>query len=191
MLSSLTPETLGFLQLGSGGFVLDVDLEAPTVADLRHRLAEALASPDHTLGYARNGGCFRCTPALRSPQQAAHRPPTYDDTLLDGWTVTLSGTLSEVSPTHLQRLLPAAHLERTGRLTTLTPQPDLIPEHYIPQLVWVGDTPEGLLAIELTHVLNTPGMALHFLDRGEGTLPFEFRAHGEGPQAPCRILYLE
>ena len=184
---------VGSLQLGAGMFLTGID---PTRADsadaLKEMIADAILDETRTLGLTTGGGWFRCVPALRSPAEAARRPPTLGDTLCDGWTVTLTGTLVELTPERLAQLLPGSALTRTGRVATLTLAPDLPAAAYLPRLCWVGDTTDGLVAIELTHALNVSGAALHFVDRGLGTLPFEFRAHQEAADdVPCRVIFLE
>ena len=193
MLTALTEETIGHLQLGAGVFLMSIDLDSPADPEaLRREIASALTHPHNTLGYTTGGGWFRCVPALRSPQQEARRPATLDDTILDGWSVTLTGTLVELTPERLRLLLPGSQIQRTGRVAALTLSSRLNAAHYLPQLVWVGDTTRGLVAIELNNALSVPGAAFHFVDRGEGTLPFEFRASCEaGSGSPCRVLFLE
>lgn len=194
MLTPITDHTPTSLQLGAGVFLLGLPIDAaPDAATLRAQIADALADESRTLGLTTGGGWFRCTPALRSPESAAGRTPSVGGVLVDGWTVTLTGTLLEVTPARLARLLPGCAVRRSARLTVLTPRAALAAEH-LPPLCWVGDTAAGLVAIELTGALNTAGAALRIVERGAGTLPFEFRAHRVGPreeEAPCRLIFLD
>lgn len=195
MLTALTDRTVGSLQLGAGVFLLNLDLNrADSARALRAMIADALTDDAQTLGMTTGGGWFRCIPALRSPAQEAGRPPTVDDTLLDGWLVTLTGAMVELTPERMATLLPGTTIRRTGRVTELLPGATLDPADYLPRLCWVGDTTSGLVAIELSHALNVAGAAFHFVERGEGAMPFEFRAHREAPgdgSAPCRVVFLE
>ena len=194
MLTTLTDRTVGSLQLGAGAFVLGLDVDGATSAtELREQIAEALAQDDQTLGMTTGGGWFRCVPALRSPGEEHRRPPTVGETLVDGWVVTLSGTMVELTPEHIAAVLPGSRVNRTGRVAEMTLTGGLDPEDYLPRLCWVGDTSRGLVAIELTGALNVAGAAFHFVERGEGTVPFEFRAHQEHPagEVPCRVVFLE
>lgn len=195
MINTLTERTVGSLQLGAGAFLLALDLDgAATARELRERIADALEDDERTLGMTTGGGWFRCVPALRSPGEEHRRPPTAGETLLDGWVVTLSGTLVELTPAHLAAVLPGARISRTGRVTELTLSGALPTAEALPRLCWVGDTTGGLVAIELTGAMNVAGAAFHFVERGEGSVPFEFRAHQAAPGAsetPCRVLFLE
>lgn len=195
MLNPMTERTVGSLQLGAGAFLLGLDLSrADSAAALRAMIASALEDPAMTLGLTTGGGWFRCVPALRSPCEQARRPPTVGGALLDGWVVSLTGTMVEITPEHLRTALPGSRIERTGRLVELRPGAALSEADYLPRVCWVGDTTKGLVAIELTGALNVAGAAFHFVERGEGTLPFEFRAHQEasdGLGAPCRVVFLE
>ena len=194
MLNAMTRRTVGSLQLGAGVFLLGLDLNrAATARALRDLIADALTDDARTLGMTTGGGWFRCIPALRSPAEDAGRPPTVDDTLLDGYVVTLTGAMVELTPEHMAALLPGTTIHRVGRIAELRPDATLTAAHYLPRLCWVGDTTSGLVAIELTNALNVAGASFHFVDRGEGVLPFEFRAHqdrGDG-RAPCRVVFLE
>ena len=193
LLTARRERAVGSLQLGAGVFLTGLDLDSATSArQLRERIAAALEDDTRTLGLTTGGGWFRCVPALRCPGEEARRPPTVGDALLDGWVVTLSGTMVELTPERLGMLLPGAQATRTGRVTELR-LPRELPEA-LPTLCWVGDTTSGLVAIELTGAMNAAGAAFHFVERGEGTLPFEFRAHQEAPgeaEVPCRVVFLE
>ena len=194
MLTGLTQRTVGSLQLGAGVFLLDLDLDkADSASSLRVLIADALKDDAHTLGMTTGGGWFRCIPALRSPAEEAGRPPTVYDALLDGWLVTLTGTMVGLTPAQMAALLPGTAIRRTGRVGELLPGATIGPADYLPRVCWVGDTTSGLVAIELTHALNVAGASFHFIDRGEGTMPFEFRAHQEVADgaAPCRVVFLE
>ena len=194
MLTALTRRTVGSLQLGAGVFLIGLDLDrASSAYALRVLIAEALKDDAQTLGMTTGGGWFRCIPALRSPAEEAGRPPTVDDALLDGWLVTLTGTLIELTPERMARMLPGTTIRRTGRVGELLPGATIGPDEYFPRVCWVGDTTSGLVAIELTNAINVAGAAFHFVERGEGSMPFEFRAHqnvGDG-SAPCRVVFLE
>lgn len=186
---------VGSLELGAGVFLLGLDLDAArSAADLRGQIADALADDRKTLGLTTGGGWFRCVPALRAPGEDARRPPTLDGLLLDGWTVTLSGSLMELNAGRVAALLPGCEVSRVGRVAQLRPGAALDPGCYLPRLCWVGDTTRGLVAIELSNALNVGGAAFHFVERGEGAMPFEFRAHQAAPgdgRAPCRVMFLE
>ena len=78
-----------------------------------------------------------------------------------------------------------------GSRTTIQARNSIKTEDYIPHLAWVGDTAQGLIAIELDSALNISGASFTFTDKGEGTLPVEFQAHYATMQnqetAPFRI----
>ena len=78
---------------------------------------------------------------------------------------------------------------------TIRARTDLLPTDYLENLVWVGNTSEGIILIALKNALNTTGATLTFADKGEGTLPFEFHAHADSVEdmeyAPFEIVYFE
>lgn len=193
MLNALTPRTASHLQLGAGVFLRGLELPPDVTAEtLRTLVARALEDDAMTLGLTTGGGEFRCVPMLRSPAEEARRAPLIDSVLLDGWVVTLSGTMAELTPDNLASAMPGACLERRGRVTELLLWTDAVEP--LPTLCWVGDTGAGMALIELTDVINTSGAVFHFAARGEGRMPFQFRAHQRLPgdeYAPCRVLLLE
>lgn len=193
MLNALTPRTAGHLQLGAGVFLRGLELPPDVTAEtLRERVTHALEDDAMTFGLTTGGGEFRCVPMLRSPAEEARRAPLIDGVLLDGWVVTLSGTMAELTPDNLASAMPGARLERHGRVTELRLRTDAVEP--LPALCWVGDTGAGLVLIELTDAVNTSGAVFRFVERGEGRLPFQFRAHQRLPgdeYAPCRVLLLE
>lgn len=188
---SATPERL---QLGAGVFLKNLDLNGvSTAAGARQRAAAAIAADSGVLGVTRGGGTFRAEPQLRSIEADGVRTPFVGGTVLDGWDVRMTGTLLEITPANFADALLCAEVTASGGMTTLTARETLEEEDYIPRLCWIGDTSRGLMLIELTGVLNVKGAVFTFRDRGEGELPFEFRAHAEEPEqdtAPFRVVFL-
>lgn len=188
---SATPERL---QLGAGVFLKNLDLTGVSSAvALRQRVAAAIAADSGVLGATRGGGTFRAVPQLRSIEADGAGTPFVGGTVLDGWDVRMTGTLLEITPANFADALVCAEVTTSGGMTTLRAWESLEDEDYIPQLCWIGDTARGLMLIELTGVLNVKGAAFTFRDRGEGELPFEFRAHADDAEqetAPFRVVFL-
>ena len=65
------------------------------------------------------GGIFRAVPREFDPESGSHRLPFAGSIRLIDWRVTLSGTMLDVTPENLARLLPS-DTEMTERVTTLT-----------------------------------------------------------------------
>lgn len=195
MTTGLSPLTYRRLQLGAGAFFTDLDYAscADAVA-LRAALAEAIKDGRKTLGATRGGGTFECVPAVREIEADGKRYGFVGGTVFDGWTVRMTGTLLEITPEHLATVIAAADITGDAARRTIRARTDLLPRDYIKRLVWAGDTSEGLLLIALKNALNTAGAAFTFTDKGEGTLPFEFRAHQDGVEetayAPFEIVQI-
>jgi len=180
------------LQLGAGVFLTDFRPdEASSAMELRAMIARALEEEKGILGLTTGTGMFRCIPALRSPGEDAGRSPTADSLLLDGWTATLSGTLLETGAEAFAAVLPFSQRIQTEHLTSLSAPMQSRGCQGLRRLCWIGDTSGGLALIELTDAVNLPGASLTFAPGGEGTIPFEFRAHARPPvtDAPFRILF--
>ena len=196
MITGLSNTTFKRLQLNAGAFLTGFDYGAASdAAQLRKALDEALADEARCLGATRGGGTFECTPEVRNIEADGKRYEFVGSTVFDSWTVRMTGTLLEIKPENWQRVIAAADVSGGAGRRTVRARTDLMPEDYIENLVWVGDTSEGYLMIALKNALNTSGATLTFTDKGEGTLPFEFHAHQDGVDdmeyAPFEIVHLE
>lgn len=193
MLTGLRPESMRHLLLGEGVFLVHLDVpEDATKATLAELLARRLESGEGVLGVTVGTGSFRCLPELRHLESGGARRPTAAAMVNDGWTIRLTGTLRELSPDNLLRVMGCAvATEREGSVE-LRLKNALQADDFLPQLCWVGQTGDGLMFIELTHVLNTLGASISFVPRGEGALPFSFEAHAgdfsDAVHAPCRVV---
>lgn len=188
--------TFNNLQLNAGAFLRNFDHTALTdAAAVKAALAALIESNDgQLLGMTQGGGTFQCTPTIRNIEGDGIRSPFVGGTVNDGWEVKLTTTLKEITPGNFKDALMSADVTTSGSKTTLTVRTAITEEDYIPRLCWVGDTSEGLVLIELDNALNVAGATLTFTDKGEGTIPVEFKAHHANAtnqeEAPCRVIFL-
>lgn len=192
MTTGLNPQTFEHLQLGAGLFLRGFDCAAADAADLQTKIAAAIAEGSSIIGATRGGGSLQVTPTWRTLEADGLRSPVKGDTVIDSWTVKLTGTMLEITPRNFAAALVSASTQTQGSVTTLTVRADLAPEDYIPSLCWIGDTAQGFVLIELTDVINLKGAAFTFTDKGEGTLPFEFQAHQRShgdAELPLRVMF--
>ena len=116
--------------------------------------------------------------------------------VIDKWDVKLTGTLIEIVPGNIVRVLATGEAtENEGKtITTIKTRTALKDTDYIKSVNWVGDTSKGAMMITLFNALNTSGATMTINDNGEGTLPFEFVAHQinveQTEYAPYEIVYL-
>lgn len=116
--------------------------------------------------------------------------------VIDKWDVKLTGTLIEIVPGNIVRVLATGDAtDNEGKtVTTIKTRTDLNDTDYIKSVTWVGDTSKGAMMITLHNALNVSGATLTINDKGEGTLPFEFIAHQSDVEqteyAPYEIVYL-
>ncbi len=134
----------------------------------------------HLLGATDSVVTFRCTPTLLHTEEQSRRTLQAGTLLPTAWQATLSGTLTTVTTRSLARLLNLAEADV------------LIPGSFAPltTLLFLADTTDGSLAIELTAPLSTGGLTLITKPRGTGALPFTFTAQ-QTVQPPCRIALLK
>lgn len=196
MITGVRPETFTSLQLNSGAFLVGFDWEENTTLDaLKAAVVEALKDNSKTLGATRGDGTFTLTPEVRQIEANGKRYEFVGSTVFDSWTVSMSGTLMEVTPGNFARILPTAETTTEGGVTSIRVRTSVQDDDYLPNLVWVGDTSRGLVLIELENALNTAGASMTITDKGEGTLPFEFHAHQssveDGDYAPVTIVFFD
>lgn len=196
MITGLRPASFEKLQLNAGVFLAGFEYAtAKSAADLKSALAAFIRAGEGVLGATRGGGTFQCTPEMRQVEADGMRYSFKGSTVNDRWIVRLTGTLLEVTPDNFKRVLAAADITANGGVTTLTVRTDIKDEDYIPKLCWIGDTSKGFVLIELDNALNTTGASFTFVDKNEGTLPFEFEAHQDSLEnqdyAPCRIVFFD
>lgn len=193
MLSGLHEGSFANVQLGAGVLLTGLEVDAcQDATQLRTQIARKIRSGDGVIGLTRGGGKLTCTPLLRSVEADGVRTPRKGSVVLDGWTITLSGTMLEMTADNLTHLLGAADVTCERNKKTITLRGRLEEEDYLPRLCWVGDTPKGLLLAEMTDCLSVGGLTLAFSDEREGSLPFTFRAHQGMEEAwPFRLMLLE
>ena len=163
---------------------------------LKSALATALESHDTTVGATRGGLTFSAVPTMRQIEADGKRYEFVGSEVIDKWYVKLTGTLIEIVPGNIKRVLATGEAtDNVGKtVTTIKTRTWIKDTDYIKSVTWVGDTSEGAMMITLYNVLNTSGATLTINDKGEGTLPFEFVAHQSDVEqteyAPYEIVYL-
>lgn len=194
MVTGLRPETFTNLQLNAGIFVTELDHSAITTASaLKTAIQNAIAA-GKILGATVGDGSFQATPETRQIEANGMRYPIKGSTVIDSWDVRLTGTMKEINASNMDLALMTADKSTSGDVTTITLHTDLVSADYMPDLIWIGDTSDGgLVLIDLKNVLNISGANMTFTDKGEGSLPFEFRAHcatlAEMSSAPVTIKF--
>ena len=192
----LRKETYKKLQLNAGITLCNFDLSEIGSADaLKTAIAAAKANETKLLGATRGGGTFTITRELRQVEADGVRFRFKGSEIVDSADAYLSETLIEISADHLKKVIGNADVETVGDKTTITLRTAIEDEDYLDNIVWIGDTSEGFVAIELYNALNTADFTLTFADKNEGTVNCEFHAHqgdvDDFDEVPCKIHFLE
>lgn len=195
MVTGLTIETFQRLQLNAGIFLKNFDwTQYKTVEELAAAIEEAAVNPENRMGATRGGGSFVATPETRNIEADGKRYEFVGSTVYDSWNIRMTGSLLETTPGNVRDVLSTADIdsEKDG-VTVLKLRTQPKSEDYM-HLTWIGDTSKGFVLIDLKNALNTVGMNFTFADKGEGTLPFEFRAHQDKvtdyDEAPVKIVFI-
>lgn len=178
MITGLSENTFQNIQLNEGAFFVGLDYKTATDAKTLLALLKT-ERKTKCLGATIGGGSFTATPETRQIEADGMRYPVIGSTVIDSWEVKLTGTMKEVTAANIARVLATAGTpKKEGNITTISVRTDVKTEDYIPSIVWVGTmAADKVLLIDLKNALNLTGMNLTFADKGEGSLPFEFKAH--------------
>lgn len=196
--SPIRTDAFKHLQLNAGIFLVNFDHSSITDATaLKAALATEITSGQNILGVTRGGGSFNVAREPRTPEVDGTRYPFKGQDFIDSVDAYLAGTLLEVNPENLKRLLGTGEVTKSGKKTVVTMHTAVNPEtDYIDSLVWIGDIADGsLVMIELDNAFNTADFSLTFADKNEGTMPFEFHARQDNvldyDEAPFRAIFFE
>jgi hypothetical protein len=196
MLSAWRPATFENLQLNAGVFLFGFNASSyKNAAELEEAVLGALEAGTNIMGTTVGDGTFVAEPEIRNIEGNGKRYDTVGGTVIDSWSCRLTGTMKEVNPDNFKRALITADETMNGNVTTITIRTDVEKTDYIPKLCWVGDTSKGLMMIELDNALNINGATFTFTDKGEGSIPFEFKAHVDDlkkqDEAPARLYFFD
>ena len=156
MISAIRAGTFNNLQLNAGAFIMNFDMSSyTTAAALRTALQTALATGTNVLGATRGGGTFVIDRETRDPDIDGRRYRFKGGTFVDSVDAHLTGTLVELKPAILARLMASGRATTSGAKTTITMSTTVAASDYINTLTWVGDLADGgVIAITLKNALN-------------------------------------
>lgn len=178
----LRAETYKNLQLNAGVMLVNCDLDEYDDAEgLKEALAALIADGSTLLGATRGGGTYVVTREMRNVEADGVRANFKGGTIVDGGDVYMSATLIEQTPEHMKAVIGNADIDDTKpNHIKIKIRLAIDDDDYIQNVVWVGDTSEGFMAIELYNALNTADITFTWADKNEGTVTAEFHAHQEG-----------
>ena len=178
----LRADTFKKLQLNAGVMLADFDLSSYTTASaLKTALASAITAGTKLLGATRGGGTFVITRDVREVEADGMRAKFVGSEIVDSGDAYMSTTLIEITPDHMQKVIGNADIDTSSaNHTVMTVRLAIDESDYINNIVWVGDTNEGFMAIELLNGLNTADVTFTWADKNEGTVTCEFHAHQDG-----------
>lgn len=192
----LRRETYKSLQLNAGMILVGFDISTYTNATaLKTALAAAIQDGTKLLGATRGGGTFTITREIREVEADGVRGPFVGSRIVDSADAYLSTTLIEITPEHVKKVINNADVDTTSaNHIVVTIRTAIDDEDYLDNVIWVGDTSEGFMAIELENALNTADFTLTFADKNEGTMNAEYHAHRDDVGAvdtlPVRLHWL-
>ena len=192
----LRKDTYKSLQLNAGMVLVNYSIDSYTDADaLKTALATAINAGSNLLGATRGGGNFVITRDIREVEADGTRSSFVGSRIVDSADAYLSTTIIEITPEHLKDIIGNADIDDSNpNHIVVTVRTAIDDGDYLQNLIWVGDTSEGFMAIELFNALNTADFSFTFTDKNEGTATCEFHAHQEGVEStddlPCKLHFL-
>ena len=192
----LRRDTYRSLQLNAGITLVNYDISSYTTAeDLKAALATAISAGTNLLGATRGGGTFTMTREIRQVEADGARFRFVGGEIVDSADAYLSETLIEITPAHLKHVLGNVDVTTSGTKTTIDFRTAFEDGDYLQNVVWIGDTSEGFVCIDLKNALNTADFTFTFADKNEGTVNVEYHAHqadvGDYDSLPVRIIFLD
>lgn len=194
----LRNETFKSLQLNAGIALVNFDLsDYDDAAELKTALSAAITSGEKLLGATRGGGTFTITREIRQVEADGARYRFVGGEIVDSVDAYLSTTLIEVTPAHLKAVLGNVDItdSNDGLKHTLKLRTAFEDADYLTNVVWIGDTSEGFVAIDLQNALNTADFTFTFADKTEGTVNVEYHAHqgdvSDYDEVPVQIVFFD
>lgn len=192
----LRKETYESLQLNAGITLVNFDLsQYDDAEDLADAIDDAIEDETKLLGATRGGGTFTITRDIRQVEADGVRGRFKGSEIVDSADAYLSETLIEITPDHLKAVLGNVDIDDTKPdHIVMTMRTAFEDADYLQNVVWIGDTSKGFVAIELLNALNTADFTFTFADKNEGTANVEYHAHQEdvddNDAVPVKIHYL-
>lgn len=192
----LRRDTYRSLQLNAGITLVNFDISSYTTAeDLKTALSTAISAGTNLLGATRGGGTFTMTREIRQVEADGARFRFVGGEIVDSADAYLSETLIEITPAHLKHVLGNVDVTTSGTKSVIDFRTAFEDGDYLQNVVWIGDTSEGFVCIELKNALNTADFTFTFADKNEGTVNVEYHAHQDDvndyDSLPVRIIFLD
>ena len=178
----LRADTYKSLQLNAGVLIYNTDISQYSDAEsLKTALAAIIADGSKLLGATRGGGTCVITRDTRKVEVDGARANFVGGTIVDGGDAYISVTLLEQTPEHIKYVIGNADIDDDApNHVKVKIRLAIDDSDYIQNVIWIGDTSEGFMAIELYNGLNTADVTFTWADKNEGTVNAEFHAHQSG-----------
>lgn len=192
----LRRDTYRSLQLNAGMALVNFDISSYSTAEsLKTALVAAISSGTNLLGATRGGGTFTMTREIRQVEADGVRFGFVGSEIVDSADAYLSLTLIEITPAHLKHVLGNVDVTTSGTKSVIDFRTAFEDGDYLTNVVWVGDTSEGFVCIDLKNALNTADFTFTFADKTEGTVNVEYHAHqanvSDYESLPVQIVFLD
>lgn len=182
-ITGLTSSTPSKLLLDAGAFYKDYDL-SKTYAQ----------QADKLLGATAGGGSFSAVPSVRKIEVDGAKENVKQLQTIDGWVVTMTANVKEVTATAIKTALGAASATAADNKTTITGKADFEASDYASNLTWIGrlSGSSDPVIIVVDNALCLNGLSLTMADKAEAVVPITVTGHyslDDLDTPPFKIIY--
>ncbi len=183
MITGLTTSTPDKLLLDAGAFYLNYDLTA----------AYSTQSAK-LIGATSGGGSFSAVPEVRKIEVDGGKTNVKQLQTIDGWVVTLTANVKEITADSLKLALGAAKATTADNKTTITGVEDFAEADYATNLTWVGrlSGSNEPVIIVVDNALCLNGLSMSMADKAEAVVPVTVTGHynlSDLDTPPFKIIY--
>ncbi len=185
MITPIRLDTFKKLGFNAGILLKNFDYAAATDApSLAALIASAITDGTGLMGATKGGLTVQSALETWTPELDGMRTPFRGSRQTSSWDIKITGTLVELTGENFKDIFGAADMVTEGKISTVTVRDSIQDSDYIDKLVWIGDKgSDGLCLAEISNALNTTGLNMTLTDKDVATLPFEFTAHSDNPNA--------
>lgn len=173
MFTGLTKETPKKLLLDAGAFFKNYDLTKSYTEN-----AGAL------IGATQGGGSFSAVPTIRKIEVDGAKGNVKQLQSIDGWAVTMTANVKEVTAENMALALGAATSEEAAEdgvigSTKITGKSDFDAEDYLTNITWVGRLSGSNVPVIIVvkNAASLNGLSLTMTDKSEANIPLTITGH--------------
>lgn len=172
-LTGYTERTMENRQMGAGAYFKNYDVETDTFT--------TAVTSGKLLGATQGGGSFTAKPIITTTEVDGVPSDAKGMEDIDGWEVSMSANILEITAENIKIALGAATIETTtdGKYKKITGKSNIDPADYQDNITFLG-TMSGFdepIILQIYNALAMEGINVNPQDKKTTLLPTKFKAH--------------